>query len=102
IEGERQFGLFGPVQPAQAEAHDTAKERETKVADWINMAEHRGAGAGKSTYEYRMEKWRKTHDAAWRIYYIDNAVRPYKSSYVELMASLNPKGPCNLFLGFAA
>lgn len=101
-EGERQFGVFRPVEPAHAEKHDVDTERETKTADWMTTIEHRNAPEGKSTYEHLLIKWRKTHEAPWHVYHIENSVRSLSSAYVEVMASLSPKAPCDLFLGFAA
>lgn len=101
-EGERQFGLFRPVEPAHAQKHDAKTEHETGASDWLTAIEHRSAPEGKSTYERLLMKWRRTDKLPWHVYHIDNAVRPFSNSYVELMASLDPKEPCELFLGFAA
>lgn len=101
-EGERQFGSFRPVEPAHAEKHEVEMEKQTKTADWLTTIEHRSVPKAKSTYEHLMIKWRKTHEAPWHVYHIDNAIRSLSSAYIEAMASLNPKEPCALFLGFAA
>ncbi len=102
VEGERQFGLFRPVQPAHAERRSASKEKETETSDWLNTIEHRHVAQGKSVYEYLLTKWRKTRERPWHTYHIENAVRPFSASYVELSGTLSAKEPCELFLGFAA
>ncbi|MFM9865811.1 MAG: hypothetical protein ACKVRO_19635 [Micropepsaceae bacterium] len=101
-EGERQFGSFRPVQPAHAERRDAGKEKRTETAAWMTMIEHRPLPQGKSVYQHLLIKWRKTSERPWHIYHIDNAVRPFGASYVELTATLSAKEPCELRLGFAA
>lgn len=101
-EGERQFGVFQPVQLAHAETRDIDMEKQTGTADWLVLIEHRRAPGGKSTYEYLMTKWRKASQSAWHVYKLDNAVRPFNASYVELMVALDPKKPCELTVGFGS
>jgi hypothetical protein len=101
-EGERQFGLFRPVMPAHAERRSAQMQKQTETSDWLTSIEHRHLPQGKSVYQYWQAKWRKTRERPWHIYHIDNAVRPFSASYVELTASLSAEEPCELDLGFAA
>ena len=101
-EGERQFGPFRPAQAEKAEGRDAELERETKTSDWILAIAHHRVAEGRSTYEVRTDKWRKTSEKPWHVYNIANAIRPFSASYVELIATLAPNEPCQLALGFAS